>query len=117
MKHQTQFYTIVESDIIALSERYLEFFINLLTQIYTRRFFNTLLEDHALTVLSEMAPLMRRENKDVDHLQKLLTTLEFYHKFEVDDYNGSAVSYLDAMDVHTRKLKHLQVGNATMKRK
>jgi intron-binding protein aquarius len=87
----------------------LEFFIDLEAQLATRRFFNTFLDDHEITVLTEMAPFMRRENKDVDLLKKLSTTLAFYSKFEINDQTGVPLTDLEMTEAHCQQLIHLQV--------
>ncbi|GAN09003.1 intron-binding protein aquarius [Mucor ambiguus] len=98
----------VDQELIKISERYLEFFIDLEAQLPTRRFFNTLLDDHEIVVLSQMAPLMRREDKDVDLIKKLLQRLEFYSKFEINDQTGVALTDLEMTDAHCQQLIQLQ---------
>lgn len=100
---------IVDQELIKISERYLEFFIDLEAQLPTRRFFNTLLDDHEVVVLSQMAPLMRREDKDVDLIKKLLQRLEFYSKFEINDQTGVALTDLEMTEAHCQQLIQLQV--------
>lgn len=87
----------------------MELFIDLEAQLPTRRFFNTLLDDHEITVLSKMAPFMRRESKDVDLLKKLLDTLSFYSKFEINDQTGVALSDIQMTEAHCQQLIKLQV--------
>ncbi|KAG2235903.1 P-loop containing nucleoside triphosphate hydrolase protein [Thamnidium elegans] len=98
----------VDEEMIKISERYLEFFIDLEAQLPTRRFFNTLLEDHQVTVLCQMAPFMRRQNKDVELLKKLLTTLCFYSKFEINDQTGVALTDIQMTEAHCQQLIQLQ---------
>lgn len=98
----------VDQEWIKISERYLEFFIDLEAQLPTRRFFNTLLNDHEIVVLSQMAPLMRRESSDVDLIKKLLQRLEFYSKFEINDQTGVALTDLEMTEAHCQRLIHLQ---------
>lgn len=98
----------MDQEIIKMSERFLEFFIDLEVQLPTRRFFNTLLEDHQITVLSEMAPFMRRQNKDVELLKRLLTTLSFYSKFEINDQTGVALTDIQMTEMHCQQLIKLQ---------
>lgn len=87
----------------------MELFIDLEAQLPTRRFFNTLLDDHEITVLSEMAPFMRRQSKDVDLLKKLLATLSFYSKFEINDQTGVALTDIQMTETHCQQLIKLQV--------
>lgn len=99
----------MDEELIKLCERFLELFIDLEAQLPTRRFFNTLLDDHQITVLSQMAPFMRRENKDVDLLKKLLKTLLDYSKFEINDQTGLALTDLQMTEIHCQQLIQLQV--------
>jgi intron-binding protein aquarius len=100
----------VDQELIKISERYLELFIDLEAQLPTRRFFNTLLDDHEIVVLTQMAPFMRREVRDVDLLKKLLSRLEFYSKFEINDQTGVALTDLEMTEAHCQQLIKLQVG-------
>lgn len=91
------------------AERFLEFLIDLEAQLPTRRFFNTLLDDHQIVVLCKLAPFMRRDNKDVELLKKLLDTLAFYSKFEINDQTGVALTNIEMTENHCKQLIHLQV--------
>ncbi|KAK4517155.1 uncharacterized protein ATC70_000486 [Mucor velutinosus] len=97
-----------DQELIKTAERYLEFFTDLEAQLPTRRFFNTLLDDHQVVVLSQMAPLMRRADKDVDLIKKLLQRLEFYSKFEINDQTGVALTDLEMTEAHCQQLIQLQ---------
>lgn len=99
----------MDDEIIKIAERYLEFFIDLEAQLPTRRFFNTLLDDHEIVVLTQLAPCMRRESKDVELLKKLLSTLSFYSKFEINDQTGVALTDLEMTETHCQQLIQLQV--------
>ncbi|KAI8336492.1 DEAD helicases superfamily protein [Blakeslea trispora] len=99
----------VDQELILVCERFLEFFIDLEAQLPTRRFFNTLLDDHQIVVLSEMAPFYcERQAKDVELLKKLLSTLAFYAKFEINDQTGVALTDLDMTEIHCQQLLSLQ---------
>ncbi|CEP09725.1 hypothetical protein [Parasitella parasitica] len=98
----------VEQDIIRASERYLELFIDLESQLPTRRFFNTLLDDHEIVVLSQMAPCMQRLDSDVDLIKRLVERLEFYSRFEINDQTGVALTDLEMTETHCQQLIQLQ---------
>lgn len=99
----------MDDEIIKFAERFLEFFIDLEAQLPTRRFFNTLLDDHEIIVLTQLAPCMRRESKDVELLKKLLSILSFYSKFEINDQTGVALTDLEMTEAHCQQLIQLQV--------
>jgi len=56
-------------------------------QLPTRRFFNTLLDDHHFVVRCSMAPLARRDPEGYLFSQ-LLERLRFYAGFEINDQTG-----------------------------
>ncbi|KAI8645377.1 hypothetical protein BD408DRAFT_411814 [Parasitella parasitica] len=97
-----------DQDVIETSERYLELFIDLESQLPTRRFFNTLLDDHNIVVLSQMAPCMHRQDGVVDLVKKLVERLEFYSKFEINDQTGAALTDLEMTEAHCQQLIRLQ---------
>ncbi|OBZ82904.1 Intron-binding protein aquarius [Choanephora cucurbitarum] len=98
----------VDQELIYVCERFLEFFVDLEAQLPTRRFFNTLLDDHQIVVLSQLAPFHQRQQKDVELLKKLLDNLAFYAKFEINDQTGVALSDLDITQAHCQQLLSLQ---------
>lgn len=87
----------------------MELLIDLEAQLPTRRFFNTLLDDHAVIVTCRLAPFMRRENKDVGLLKELFANLDFYSKFEINDLTGLALTDLDMTETRGSQLTQLQV--------
>ncbi|GAB5588385.1 hypothetical protein Unana1_03285 [Umbelopsis nana] len=113
----TQFITILYSipqlgdvplESVRFVERCIEFFIDLESQLPTRRFFNTLLADHQVVILATLAPFMKREEQDVQLLQKLLDILKFYAGFEVNDHTGLALTNTDMTQAHCDRLVSLQ---------
>lgn len=100
---------IVDEDVIRYCERFMELLIDLEAQLPTRRFFNTLLDDHAIIVTCRLAPFMKRENKDVALLKELFTNLDFYSKFEINDLTGLALTDVDMTEMRGAKLTQLQV--------
>ncbi|KAI8576105.1 hypothetical protein K450DRAFT_258492 [Umbelopsis ramanniana AG] len=98
----------VPVETIRFAERCVEFFIDLESQLPTRRFFNTLLADQQVIILATMAPFMKREEQDVQLLQKLLDILTFYSGFEVNDHTGLALTTNDMTQAHCDRLVSLQ---------
>jgi intron-binding protein aquarius len=104
-------YFSVPVETIRFAERCVEFFIDLESQLPTRRFFNTLLADQQVIILTSMAPFMKREEQDVQLLQKLLDILTFYSGFEVNDHTGLALTTNDMTQAHCDRLVSLQVSS------
>ncbi|KAI8344483.1 hypothetical protein BC941DRAFT_10831 [Chlamydoabsidia padenii] len=98
----------VDDELIMYCERFLELLIDLEAQLPTRRFFNTLLDDHQIVVLCNLAPLIQRKEKDVDLIKQLLENLAFYTKFEINDQTGLALTGLEMTEQHCNRLIHLQ---------
>ncbi|KAI9307123.1 P-loop containing nucleoside triphosphate hydrolase protein [Cunninghamella echinulata] len=97
-----------DDELIRYCERFLEFLIDLEAQLPTRRFFNTLLNDHQIIVLCNLAPFNRRDSSDVDLIKQLLENLTFYSKFEINDQTGLALTDLEMTEQHSSQLIALQ---------
>jgi intron-binding protein aquarius len=100
--------SLVSLDVIRFAERCFEFMIDLESQLPTRRFFNGLIADQQIGILCSLAPFMKREEQDVQLLQKLLTMLKFYSGFEVNDHTGLALTRNDITQAHCDRLVSLQ---------
>ncbi|KAI8086379.1 P-loop containing nucleoside triphosphate hydrolase protein [Halteromyces radiatus] len=98
----------VDDELLMYCERFFELLIDLEAQLPTRRFFNTLLDDHQIVVLCKLAPFIRRDNKDVELMKQLLENLAFYAKFEINDQTGLALTDLDMTEQHSAQLIQLQ---------
>ncbi|CAJ0765961.1 21087_t:CDS:2, partial [Entrophospora sp. SA101] len=99
--------SIADPDAIAYCERFLEFLIDLEAQLPTRRYFNTLLNDHQILVLCKLSPLLKRQ-EGCELFKQLLEILKFYAGFEINDHTGSALTYDQLTEIHCQKLTALQ---------
>lgn len=68
----------VDPDAVAYCERFLEFLIDLEAQLPTRRYFNTLLDDHQVLVLCKLSPLLKREKGRLVTLPPIFSFLHCY---------------------------------------
>ncbi|KAI8149758.1 hypothetical protein BJV82DRAFT_663038 [Fennellomyces sp. T-0311] len=98
----------VDEELIRYCESFFELLIDLEAQLPTRRFFNTLLDDHAVVVLCRMAPFIQRDDKDVERMKQMLESLAFYAKFEINDQTGLALTEVDMTESHSSELIQLQ---------
>ncbi|KAL1919017.1 uncharacterized protein VTP21DRAFT_2398 [Calcarisporiella thermophila] len=94
-------------DTVFYCERFVELLIDLEAQLPTRRYFNTLLDDHQILILCENAPILKHMDKS-SLLMQLLDILRFYAKFEINDYQGTALTRNDMREIHESKLVELQ---------
>ncbi|KAI1640241.1 P-loop containing nucleoside triphosphate hydrolase protein [Biscogniauxia mediterranea] len=87
-------------------ERFVEFITDLLSQLPTRRYVNTLLQDlHVLPAL-RLSPTFNDEDNGL--LRDQYALLNHYAYFTIDDQNGSQLSRTEAYDRHCAKLAKLQ---------
>ena len=93
---------------ISYCERFLEFLIDLEAQLPTRRFFNTLLEDHQIVTLCKLSTLAS-DKVSGTLFSQLLDILVFYTGFEINGHTGLALTKEEMIDIHASKLTKLQV--------
>ncbi|KAG0240897.1 hypothetical protein BGW41_006553 [Actinomortierella wolfii] len=110
-----QFFTILESSLegeesaerIAYCERFMEFMVDLEAQLPTRRYFNTLLNDHQVVAFCKLSQLAKDKEQGTLFSQ-LLEILEFYAGFEINSYTGMALTKEDMIEAHSAQLSKLQ---------
>ncbi|CAG8795615.1 18257_t:CDS:2, partial [Cetraspora pellucida] len=88
-----------DDDAIAYCERFLEFLIDLEAQLPTRRYFNTLIDDHQILVLCKLSPLVKRKEGS-ELFKQLLEILKFYAGFEIHDHTGLALTDDQMTELH-----------------
>ncbi|RKP09855.1 P-loop containing nucleoside triphosphate hydrolase protein [Thamnocephalis sphaerospora] len=96
----------VDRHAIAYCERFLEFAVDLLSQLPTRRFVNALVDDHHVVLLCKRAPILAREPEG--YLAQLLDALEFFANFEVDEHTGRSMTAEESASLHNDRLLELQ---------
>ncbi|KAK3818811.1 MAG: aquarius [Benniella sp.] len=96
-----------EQDKIAYCERFLEFLIDLEAQLPTRRYFNTLIEDHQIVTICKLSKLASNKNAGTLFAQ-LLDILAFYVGFEINGHTGLALTKEDMIEIHASRLSKLQ---------
>ena len=87
-------------------ERCLELFIDLESQLPTRRFVNTLLHDLNILSLVRLSPLSNGPDNGL--LQDLCGLLQHYMQFPIDEFNGTQISLDEARKLHCQNLARLQ---------
>lgn len=91
---------------IIYCERFVEFLADLQSQLPTRRYVNTLLQDlHVLPALV-LSPLYNDENNAL--LRDLTALLSHYTHFSIEDQTGMQLSRTEAYERHCKRLAKLQ---------
>ncbi|KAK9451872.1 uncharacterized protein V1518DRAFT_389862 [Limtongia smithiae] len=78
------------ADAALYAERVLELFIDILSQLPTRRFVGTLLREIGFSVVMKLTALYKREEHLL--LRQLHESLEYYLYFPVNDFSGAVIS-------------------------
>ncbi|KAK3748727.1 hypothetical protein QZH41_015674 [Actinostola sp. cb2023] len=97
----------VKMDKVHFCERFLELLIDLEALLPTRRFFNTLLDDHHVVVKCRLSNLTKRD-KEGKLFNQLLDMLKFYTGFEISDVTGMPLTDHEMVDIHYDKMGSLQ---------
>lgn len=87
-------------------ERFLELLVDLLSQLPTRRYVNTLLKDLNLLPLIRLSQLYRGPENAL--FRDLYNLLKHFVNFAIDDYSGEALSPQSVDDRHCKELARLQ---------
>ncbi|GAX76342.1 hypothetical protein CEUSTIGMA_g3788.t1 [Chlamydomonas eustigma] len=89
-------------------ERSLELLVDLLSQLPTRRFVHTLLEDRAVLVKCKLSSLYRFPGKGADLYRQLVDLFQFYMGFAIDNHTGDPQADDDITTQHYEKVCQLQ---------
>ncbi|KAG0259623.1 hypothetical protein BG011_002514 [Mortierella polycephala] len=97
----------IDYEKIAYCERFMEFMIDLEAQLPTRRYFNTLIDDHQIVAICKLSNLASNEQTGTLFSQ-LLDILAFYTGFEINGHTGMALTKEEMTEIHASKLTKLQ---------
>ncbi|KAI2792170.1 RNA helicase aquarius [Penicillium oxalicum] len=95
-----------QSENLLYEERFIELLVDLLSQLPTRRYVNTLLKDLNLLPVIRLSHLYR--NPENALLRDLYSLLSHFVFFAIDDYSGEALSPQAVYDLHCQELARLQ---------
>lgn len=87
-------------------ERFLELLVDLLSQLPTRRYVNTLLKDLNLLPIIRLSQLHRTPDNAL--FRDFYNLLKHFINFAIDDYSGDALSPQAIYDLHCHELAKLQ---------
>ncbi|KAK9361061.1 hypothetical protein V1504DRAFT_452663 [Lipomyces starkeyi] len=92
--------------VIAYTERVLELLIDIISQLPTRRFSNTLLKDLNLSVAIRLSPAYKNEKNIL--LRQLHEILDQYMNFPIDDLTGVSVSKEELQTQNSKQVLRFQ---------
>lgn len=88
-------------------ERFMEFLIDLLSQLPTRRFLRPVVADVAVVSKCHLSSLYTHEKGKL--FAQLVDLLQFYEGFEIDDHNGTQLSDDNVLLTHYYRLQAFQL--------
>ena len=97
-----------DKDAILYVERFLEFLIDLVSQLPTRRFLSVLLDDMHLIVRLRRTALFASSETHAVLFRQLVNLLDDFLHFEVEDQTGRALSAEDVSGMANARLHALQ---------
>ncbi|KAL9092612.1 MAG: hypothetical protein Q9165_004416 [Trypethelium subeluteriae] len=97
---------VASQDQLLYCERVLEFLTDLQSQLPTRRYGNSLIQDLNLLIIIKLSPLYGKEGNGL--FRDLATLLRHYTYFPIDDQSGQQLSTVEYHQRHDAKLSSLQ---------
>ncbi|KAG9456332.1 hypothetical protein H6P81_000840 [Aristolochia fimbriata] len=107
--HKNENYGLVEVDdaCVLYCERFMEFLIDLLSQLPTRRYLKAVVGDIAVVAKCHLSALYNHEKGRL--FGQLVDLLQFYEGFEINDHDGSQLSDDDVLHAHYYRLQAFQL--------
>ncbi|KAG8097335.1 hypothetical protein GUJ93_ZPchr0013g35702 [Zizania palustris] len=88
----------VDDSCVLYCERFMEFLIDMLSQLPTRRFLRPLVADVAVVAKCHLSALYTHEKGRL--FAQLVDLLQFYEGFEINDHSGTQLSDDDVLQAH-----------------
>ncbi|XP_062211429.1 uncharacterized protein LOC133912612 isoform X2 [Phragmites australis] len=88
-------------------ERFMEFLIDMLSQLPTRRFLRPLVADVAVVAKCHLSALYTHEKGRL--FAQLVDLLQFYEGFEINDHSGTQLSDDDVLQAHYSRFQAFQL--------
>ncbi|KAE9595341.1 putative intron-binding protein aquarius [Lupinus albus] len=92
---------------ILYCERFMEFLIDLLSQLPTRRYLRPLVADVAVVAKCHLSTLYRHEKGKL--FAQLVDLLQFYEGFEINDHTGTQLTDHEVLEFHYSRLQSFQL--------
>ncbi|RWR89885.1 intron-binding protein aquarius [Cinnamomum micranthum f. kanehirae] len=100
-------YKEVDDACLLYCERFMEFLIDLLSQLPTRRYLKAVVADVAVVAKCHLSALYTHEKGRL--FAQLVDLLQFYEGFEIDDHDGTQLSDDNVLLAHYSRLQAFQL--------
>ncbi|KAG6679826.1 hypothetical protein I3842_13G010800 [Carya illinoinensis] len=97
----------VDDACVLYCERFMEFLIDLLSQLPTRRYLRPLVADVAVVAKCHLSALYRHEKGKL--FAQLVDLLQFYEKFEINDHVGTQLTDDEVLQSHYDRFQSFQL--------
>ncbi|KAL3732608.1 hypothetical protein ACJRO7_029278 [Eucalyptus globulus] len=97
----------VDDASVLYCERFIEFLIDLLSQLPTRRYLRPLVADVAIVAKCHLSALYRHEKGKL--FAQLVDLLQFYEGFEINDHVGTQLTDDEVVQSHYERLQSFQL--------
>nr|XP_027114072.1 RNA helicase aquarius-like [Coffea arabica] len=97
----------VDDACVLYCERFMEFLIDLLSQLPTRRYIRPLIADVAVVSKCHLSALYRHRKGKL--FSQLVDLLQFYENFEIDDHLGRQMADDEVLQAHYERLQAFQL--------
>ncbi|QCD89340.1 RNA helicase aquarius [Vigna unguiculata] len=98
---------LVNDACVLYCERFMEFLIDLLSQLPTRRYLRPLVADVAVVAKCHLSALYRHEKGKL--FAQLVDLLQFYEGFEINDHTGTQLTDHEVLETHYSRLQSFQL--------
>ncbi|KAK6115388.1 hypothetical protein DH2020_007657 [Rehmannia glutinosa] len=98
---------VVNDACVLYCERFMEFLIDLLSQLPTRRLVRPLVADVAVVSKCHLSALYRHEKGKL--FAQLVDLLQYYEGFEIDDHQGRQMTDDEVLQAHYKRLQAFQL--------
>ncbi|XP_040992399.1 RNA helicase aquarius [Juglans microcarpa x Juglans regia] len=97
----------VDDACVLYCERFMEFLIDLLSQLPTRRYLRPLVADVAVVAKCHLSALYRHQKGKL--FAQLVDLLQFYEKFEINDHVGTQLTDDEVLQSHYDRFQSFQL--------
>ncbi|KAI4358024.1 hypothetical protein L6164_001935 [Bauhinia variegata] len=98
---------LVNDACVLYCERFMEFLIDLLSQLPTRRYLRPLVADVAVVAKCHLSALYRHEKGKL--FAQLVDLLQFYEGFEINDHTGTQLTDHEVLETHYSRVQSFQL--------
>jgi intron-binding protein aquarius len=95
-------------DVALYCQRFIEFIIDIESQLPLRRFFHALMEDIQLIVRCQLSDLARHKSAEGQLFNQLVELLLLYSRYEIDIMSGDPLSDVEVLRKHEQNILNLQ---------